>query len=362
MAGNTFGEIFRLTTFGESHGTAMGGVLDGMPAGIWVDLEAVQVALDRRKPGQGALTTARKESDTVEFLCGFHPVPNAEGHVQTLGSPIGFQIRNADAHSKDYDALAQTFRPSHADYTYQAKYGLRDYRGGGRSSARETVSRVVGGALASALLPKDLQIHAYVQRMAGVGIPEDAVFAPADARNHPTGCPHPETASAMETALLTLKDQGDTAGGVIGCQITGVPAGWGEPVFDKLHARLGYAMLGINAAKGIEFGSGFAGSESTGSRQNDAFTNLGQTSTNHSGGIQGGISNGMPIEFRIAFKPIASIRQEQNSVDAAGRPVTLKIEGRHDPAVLPRALPIVEAMAALVLADFYLAQRFQLNA
>jgi chorismate synthase len=359
MAGNTFGEIFRLTTFGESHGAAMGGVLDGMPAGVWVDLTAVQEALDRRKPGQGKLTTARKESDTVEFLSGFHPVPDAEGRFQTLGSPIGFQIRNADAHSKDYDALAKTFRPSHADYTYQAKYGLRDHRGGGRSSARETVSRVVGGALAMALLPKDLRIHAYVERMAGVGMPEEVNFNPSDARRHPTGCPHPETASRMETALLALKAQGDTAGGVIACQIEGLPAGWGEPVFDKLHARLGYAILGINAAKGIEFGSGFTGSDSTGRQQNDAFTDLGKTSTNNSGGIQGGISNGMPIQFRVAFKPIASIRTPQTTVDTEGRPVALEIEGRHDPAVLPRALPIVEAMAALVLADFYLAQRHQ---
>jgi chorismate synthase len=362
MAGNTFGEIFRLTTFGESHGSAMGGVVDGMPAGIWVDTARVQEALDRRKPGQGALTTARKESDTVEFLSGFHPQADAQGRLQTLGTPIGFVIRNTDAHSKDYDALANTYRPSHADYTYEAKYGLRDHRGGGRSSARETVCRVVGGALAQALLPADLHIHAFVQRMAGVGIPEAAQFDVAKAFLHPTGCPHPETAEKMEAALLALKDAGDTAGGVIRCHVAGVPAGWGEPVFDKLHARLGYALLGINAAKGVEFGSGFAGSDSTGSQQNDAFTGVGQTSTNHSGGIQGGISNGMPLEFSVAFKPIASIRQAQQTVTRAGDSTTLEITGRHDPAVLPRALPIVEAMTALVLADFYLAQRHQLNA
>lgn len=362
MAGNSFGEILRVSTFGESHGTAMGGMLDGMPAGIWMDVAAVQAALDRRRPGQNDLTTERKESDRVQFLSGFHPEPDAQGRLQTLGTPIGFLIPNEDRRSQDYAPLADRYRPSHADYTYEAKYGVRDHRGGGRSSARETVCRVVAGALAAQLLPPGVRIQPYVARMAGIGIPSDAQLDLTQAYENPTGCPHAETAEQMRKALETLKANGDSAGGVIACEIHGVPAGWGEPVFDKLSARLGYAMLGINAAKGIEFGSGFDGAESTGSAQNDAYVGPGQTATNHSGGLQGGISNGMPIVFRVAFKPIASIKQVQHTINRAGDPVDIQIEGRHDPAVLPRALPIVEAMAAFVLADMYLAQRHQIHA
>ncbi|MDG1253300.1 MAG: chorismate synthase [Schleiferiaceae bacterium] len=359
MAGNSFGEILRLSTFGESHGPAMGGVLDGVPAGIWMDLEEVQRALDRRRPGQNALTTERKEQDEVRFLSGFHPEADAKGKRQTLGSSIGFIIENTDQRSKDYQAIHDQYRPSHADYTYEAKYGLRDHRGGGRSSARETVCRVVAGALAAQLLPADLRIMPFVERMAGIGIPAEARFDPKNASLHITGCPHPETAQQMQAALESLKTEGDSAGGVIACRVDGVPAGWGEPVFDKLSARLAYALMGINAAKGIEFGSGFSGADSRGSIQNDPFIATGQTSSNHSGGIQGGISNGMPILFRLAFKPIASIKQSQQTVNRQGDSVAIQIEGRHDPAVLPRAVPIVEAMVALVLADFSLAQRIQ---
>ena len=359
MAGNSFGEILRLSTFGESHGPAMGGVLDGMPAGIWMDLQQVQQALDRRRPGQNTLTTERKEQDVVRFLSGFHPEEDESGRRQTLGTSIGFIIENEDQRSTDYQAIQDQYRPSHADYTYEAKYGIRDHRGGGRSSARETVCRVVAGALATQLLPADLRILPFVERMAGIGIPADASFDPQAATAHITGCPHPETAENMRDQLEALKALGDSAGGVIACQVHGVPAGWGEPVFDKLSARLAYALMGINAAKGIEFGSGFAGADSRGSIQNDAFIAPGQTATNHSGGIQGGISNGMPLFFRLAFKPIASIKRSQQTINRQGEAVEMQIEGRHDPAVLPRALPIVEAMVALVLADFYLAQRIQ---
>ncbi len=337
----------------------MGGVLDGIPAGIWIDVEAVQRALDRRRPGQNEMTTARNEMDVVQFLSGFHPELDEQGRRQTLGTPIGFLIQNIDYHSTDYTAIQDQFRPSHADYTYQIKYGIRDHRGGGRSSARETVCRVVGGALAQQFLPKTLSIGAYVERMAGIGIPEGASFHIEDAGKHPTGCPHADTAAAMHRALMQRKEEGDTAGGVIAIQVDGVPPGLGEPVFDKLQARLAYALMGINAAKGIEFGRGFAGAESRGSIENDAMTSLGHMATNHSGGIQGGISNGMPLFMRVAFKPIASIKTPQQSVDHQGNPVILQVDGRHDPAVLPRALPIIEAMVALVLADFHLAQRHQ---
>ena len=337
----------------------MGGVLDGMPAGVWIDVTAVQSALDRRRPGQNDITSPRKEMDRFQFLSGFHPEADELGQLQTLGTPIGFLIQNVDSHSADYAALKEQFRPSHADYSYQAKYGVRDHRGGGRSSARETVCRVVGGALAQQLLPQAIKIRAYVERMAGLGIPDGATYNMEDARNHPTGCPHAETAIAMENALIQRKEEGDTAGGVIACNVEGVPAGLGEPVFDKLQARLAYALMGINAAKGVEFGRGFAGAESRGSLENDVILSLGRTASNHSGGIQGGISTGMPLFMRLAFKPIASIKTPQQSVDHQGNPVIIQVDGRHDPAVLPRAMPIVEAMVALVLADFYLAQRHQ---
>ncbi len=349
---NTFGNILTLTTFGESHGAAIGGVIDGMPAGVSVDMEFVQHELDRRRPGQSALTTARQESDRVEVLSGVF-----EG--KTTGTPIGFIVRNSDQHSSDYDELRTAFRPSHADFTYQQKYGVRDYRGGGRSSARETVARVVGGAFAKlALRQLGICITAYTSQVGNIAIGRDyRQFDFSEIEKNPVRCPDPEAAQQMERLITDVKQQGDTVGGVITCIVQGCPVGLGEPVFSKLHSALGAAMLGINAAKAFEVGDGFEGCAQKGSEQNDIFCNDAgriRTRTNHSGGIQGGISNGEDICFRVGFKPVATLLREQPTVDVQGNETTLAMRGRHDPCVLPRAVPIVEAMTAMTLLDFYL--------
>ena len=350
---NTFGQLFRLTTFGESHGPGIGGVIDGMPAGIEVDLDLLQSELNRRRPGQSALTTSRKEADRVELLSGVF-----EG--RTTGCPIGFLVRNENQHSSDYDNLRHVFRPSHADFTYQAKYGVRDHRGGGRTSARETIARVVGGAFAKMLLRQHgISVRAYTSQVGPIAL--EGTYADYDlslVESNPVRCPDPATAEKMAQLIAEVKAEGDTIGGVISAVITGCPVGLGEPVFGKLHAQLGAAMLGINAVKGFEYGEGFAGVTARGSEQNDVF--LPQegggiaVKTNHSGGIQGGLSNGQPIYFRVAFKPVATLLREQQTVDDQGKSVTLKARGRHDPCVLPRAVPIVEAMAAMVIADNFL--------
>ena len=350
---NTFGQLFRLTTFGESHGPGIGGVIDGMPAGIEVDLDLLQSELNRRRPGQSALTTSRKEADRVELLSGVF-----EG--RTTGCPIGFLVRNENQHSSDYDNLRHVFRPSHADFTYQTKYGVRDHRGGGRTSARETIARVVGGAFAKMLLQQHgISVRAYTSQVGPIAL--EGTYADYDlslVESNPVRCPDPVTAEKMAQLIAEVKAECDTIGGVISAVITGCPVGLGEPVFGKLHAQLGAAMLGINAVKGFEYGEGFAGVTARGSEQNDAF--LPQegggiaVKTNHSGGIQGGLSNGQPIYFRVAFKPVATLLREQQTVDDQGKSVTLKARGRHDPCVLPRAVPIVEAMAAMVIADNFL--------
>lgn len=354
---NTFGKIFRLTTFGESHGPAIGGVIDGCPSGLRLPVERIQTALDRRRPGQSALTTQRKESDTVELLSGLF-----EG--QSTGSPIGFIIRNSDAKSKDYDHLKSTYRPSHADYTWEQKYGIRDHRGGGRSSARETACRVVGGAVALAFLETlNVRISTYVERVKDIVLADDLngrSYTTEAIEANAVRCPDLLTAAAMEACINETRKKGDTVGGAIRCVIDGLPAGWGAPVFDKLHADLGKAVLSINAVKGFEIGSGIAGTYNYGSEENDTFLfdERGiSTETNNSGGIQGGISNGMPISFSVAFKPVATIMQSQSSVDRDGKATEISGKGRHDPCVLPRAVPIVEAMAALVLADHALRAR-----
>ena len=350
---NTFGQLFRLTTFGESHGPGIGGVIDGMPAGIEVDLDLLQSELNRRRPGQSALTTSRKEADRVELLSGVF-----EG--RTTGCPIGFLVRNENQHSSDYDNLRHVFRPSHADFTYQTKYGVRDHRGGGRTSARETIARVVGGAFAKMLLQQHgISVRAYTSQVGPIAL--EGTYADYDlslVESNPVRCPDPVTAEKMAQLIAEVKAEGDTIGGVISAVITGCPVGLGEPVFGKLHAQLGAAMLGINAVKGFEYGEGFAGVTARGSEQNDVF--LPQegggiaVKTNHSGGIQGGLSNGQPIYFRVAFKPVATLLREQQTVDDRGNAVTIKARGRHDPCVLPRAVPIVEAMAAMVIADNFL--------
>jgi chorismate synthase len=354
MAGNSFGNIFKITTFGESHGKAIGVVLDGCPAGIEINQEEIQVELDRRKPGQSAITTQRKEEDTVEILSGIF-----EG--KTTGTPIALLIQNKDQHSADYNNIKDSFRPSHADYTYQEKYGHRDYRGGGRSSARETAARVAAGAIAKKLLhtvAKDLAVNAYVSRVHNVELKKHySELDLTNTENNIVRCPDPATALQMIDLIEKTRDEGDTLGGVISCVILNCPAGLGEPVFDKLHAELGKAMLSINAVKGFELGSGFKGTFMKGSEHNDVFENKNgkvTTATNHSGGIQGGISNGMDITFNVAFKPIATIMQQQNTINIKGESTSLEVKGRHDPCVLPRAVPIVEAMAALVLADYFL--------
>lgn len=350
---NTFGRIFCVTTFGESHGAAVGGVIDGMPPGIGVDMDFIQHQLDRRRPGQSRLTTARKEADSVEILSGIF-----EG--RTTGQPIGFIVRNTNQHSSDYENMRNLFRPSHADFTYTTKYGIRDHRGGGRSSARENISRVVGGAFAMlALREMGISITAYTQQVGHIAL--DGTYKDYDLgriEENDVRCPDAEAARQMEELIMQVKGQGDTIGGVIACVIKGCPVGWGEPAFDKLHARLGYAMLGINAVKGFEYGMGFSGVAERGSQQNDIFVPDGNggitTLTNNSGGIQGGISNGQDIYFRVAFKPVATLLREQQTVTQDGRPTTLKARGRHDACVLPRAVPVVEAMAAITLLDAYL--------
>ena len=350
MAGNTFGNLFKLSTFGESHGVAIGGVLDGCPPGIELDLEAIQNELNRRKPGQSAIVTQRKEPDTVEFFSGIF-----EG--KTSGTPIGFAIHNTNQKSGDYSHIKDSYRPSHADYVYDQKYGVRDYRGGGRSSARETASRVVAGAIAKQFI-SNIKINAFVSQVGDLKLAKDYKdldFALIE--SNPVRCPDPDTASKMEDYIKKVRKEGDTIGGIITCVIQNTPIGLGEPVFDKLHAELGKAMLSINAVKGFEYGSGFEGIKMKGSEHNDQYNADGSTKTNHSGGIQGGISNGMDIYFNVAFKPVATVIQPYDTIDKDGNKVTTKGKGRHDPCVVPRAVPIVEAMAALVLADYTLLNR-----
>lgn len=349
---NTFGQLFRITTFGESHGAAIGVVIDGCPSGIEIDLEQIQHELNRRKPGQSNITSARKESDEFEILSGIF-----EG--KTLGTPIGIIIRNEDQKSKDYDYLKDTYRPSHADYTYEQKYGIRDYRGGGRSSARETVARVAAGAIAKQILAsKGIVINAFVNQVGNIKLEKH--YSELNFQNiekNIVRCPDETAAQQMIQAIEEVKKQGDTLGGTIQCVIQNTPVGLGEPVFDKLHAVLAHAMLSINAAHGFEYGSGFAGASKKGSENNDEWENVEgkiRTKTNHAGGILGGISTGEDIYFNVAFKPIATILKQQQSINSKGEEITLQNEGRHDPCVLPRAVPIVEAMAALVLVDFLL--------
>lgn len=355
MSGNSFGTIFKLSSFGESHGKAIGGVIDGCPAGISIDLNYIQAELNRRRPGQSEITSPRNEKDQVEILSGI-----SEG-VST-GTPIGFIIRNEDQNSSDYDHLNDAFRPGHADFTYLKKYGLRDHKGGGRSSARETISRIVAGAIAKLFLTESgIRIHAFVKQVGEVKLVKD--FHELDLSKTEESivrCPDPVISSEMEKVILKAKEEGDSVGGVIQCLIENVPAGIGEPVFNKLHAQLGFAILGINAVKGFEFGKGFDSVLMKGSDFNDQFVKEGEkiiTKTNYSGGIQGGISNGMPIYFNVAFKPVSTIMKDQTSVNYRGDEMILKGKGRHDPCVLPRAVPIVESMAALVIADLLLISR-----
>ena len=350
---NSFGNIFRLTSFGESHGAAIGGVIDGMPAGIAIDLDAVQRELDRRRPGQSAIVTARNEKDRVRILSGIF-----EG--VTTGTSIGFIIENENQHSADYGNIKDAFRPSHADYTYTTKYGLRDYRGGGRSSARETAARVVAGAFArQALAQLGIDLYAYTSQVGEIALSRDyRLYSRNAIDTNAVRCPDATKAAEMEQLIKQVKGEGDTIGGIITGVITGVPVGLGEPVFGKLHAMLGAAMLSINAVKGFEYGDGFDFATRRGSEVNDAFVtdDAGHvsTATNHSGGIQGGISNGEDIIFRVAFKPVATLLRDVNTIDKDGNSITLKARGRHDPCVLPRAVPIVEAMAAMVILDAYL--------
>lgn len=351
---NTFGKLFTLTTFGESHGVAVGGVVDGMPPGIPIDIDFIQQELARRKPGQSRITTDRKELDQVELLSGVF-----EG--KSTGTPIGFIVRNRNQQSKDYDSIANLFRPSHADYTYYNKYGIRDYRGGGRASARITLSRVVAGALAKLVLKqKGISITAYTSQVGNITLDKDyQKYDFSLIERNPVRCPEPEKAKEMEALIAEMKREGDTIGGVVTCVIKGCPVGLGEPEFDKLHAQLGAAILSINAAKGFEYGEGFASASYRGSQQNDVFipssdkqqTHDIKTKTNHSGGIQGGISNGEDIYFRVAFKPVATLLMEQETVNKEGEATKIDVHGRHDPCVLPRAVPIVEAMAAMTILD-----------
>jgi chorismate synthase len=349
---NTFGHVLRLTSFGESHGTAIGGVLDGFPPGVRINEDVLRKEMARRKPGQSSITTDRNEADSVEFISGIF-----EG-VST-GAPIAFTIKNKDVKSGDYDSLRHVFRPSHADYTYTQKYGIRDHRGGGRSSARETAIRVVAGALAKmVLLEKGIQIIGYVSQVGHIICPKNEIdLDMSSIESNAVRCPHTATALEMETYISRLKDEGNSIGGTVSGIIKGCPVGLGAPVYAKLHADLGAAMLGINAVKGFDYGSGFDDLAKTGQELNDAFDAVDQqisTKTNHSGGIQGGISNGNDIYFRVAFKPVATIKIEQPSVTDGGENITFKPDGRHDPCVLPRAVPIVEAMAALVILDHLL--------
>lgn len=349
---NTFGHLFTLTTFGESHGVAVGGVIDGFPAGIDIDMEFVQNELNRRRPGQSHITTSRNEADKVEFLSGVF-----EG--KSTGTPIGFEVRNTNQHSQDYENMRCLFRPSHADYTYYKKYGIRDHRGGGRSSARITIARCVGGALAKlALRQLGISITAYTSQVGDIAIERDYhLYDLSKTEDNIVRCPDQQKAKEMEELIAQVKADGDTIGGVITCVIKGCPVGLGEPEFDKLHAQLGAAMLGINAVKGFEYGEGFDGVTARGCQQNDKFVPGITTATNHSGGIQGGISNGQDIYFRVAFKPVATILKEQDTVDLEGNATKLTARGRHDPCVLPRAVPVVEAMAAMVILDSYLVNK-----
>ncbi|WP_462265700.1 chorismate synthase [Mucilaginibacter sp.] len=356
MAGNSFGNLFRITTFGESHGPAIGVIVDGSPAGLPVDVAFIQAELDKRKPGQSKITTQRKESDKVQILSGMF-------ENKTTGTPIAMLIPNEDQRSKDYSHNQDIFRPSHADYTYQTKYGVRDHRGGGRSSARETAARVAAGAIAKLLLKQTgIEVLAHVSSVGRIDAPNvdyhDAEAFTALREANIIRCADPATAEEMIACIDGIRKQGDTIGGKVSCYITGCPVGLGEPVFDKLHAELGKAMLSINAVHGFEYGSGFSGSRMRGSEHNDIFVRGAdgaiQTRTNYSGGIQGGISNGMPIEFTVAFKPVATIMANQQTIDAEGEAAEIQGKGRHDPCVVPRAVPIVEAMAALVIADYWL--------
>jgi len=349
---NSFGNIFRLTSFGESHGKGIGGVIDGYPSGIKIDMEFIQNELRRRRPGQSKITTDREEPDEVEFFSGIF-----EG--KSTGCPIGFIVWNKNQHSSDYDNMRNIYRPSHADYTYNIKYGIRDHRGGGRSSARETISRCVGGALAKIALKQiGISIHAFTSQVGPIKIDEDySKFDFSQIETNIVRCPDTEKAKEMESFISDIKAKGDTIGGVITCVVKGCPIGLGQPVFGKLHAALGNAMLSINAVKAFEYGDGFKGLKEKGSEQNDVFYNhdgVIETRTNHSGGIQGGISNGQDIYFRVAFKPVATILMEQHTVNISGIDDSLKAKGRHDPCVLPRAVPIVESMAAMTLLDYYL--------
>lgn len=351
---NTFGKLFTLTTFGESHGVAVGGVVDGMPPSIPIDIDFIQHELARRRPGQSRITTDRKELDQVELLSGVF-----EG--KSTGTPIGFIVRNRNQQSKDYDSIANLFRPSHADYTYYNKYGIRDYRGGGRASARITLSRVVAGALAKLVLKqKGISITAYTSQVGNITLDKDyQKYDFSLIESNPVRCPEPKKAKEMEALIAEMKREGDTIGGVVTCVIKGCPVGLGEPEFDKLHAQLGAAILSINAVKGFEYGEGFASASYRGSQQNDTFipssdkqkTHGIKAKTNHSGGIQGGISNGEDIYFRVAFKPVATLLMEQETVNKEGEATKIDVHGRHDPCVLPRAVPIVEAMAAMTILD-----------
>jgi chorismate synthase len=360
MPGNTFGQVFRLTTFGESHGAAIGGVIDGCPAGLELDLVAIQAELDRRRPGSTPLGTARTEGDVVEFMSGLIATPGQARSDRriTLGTPIGFIIRNKDAQSSDYDHLKDVYRPGHADMTWEEKYGIRDHRGGGRSSARETACRVVGGAIARQLLAREgVQVQGYVSRVGEVALE----VAPAELRfdglwSDPVRCPDPATSTRMATLIEQVRAEGDSIGGVVSCMVTDMPVGLGEPVFDKLDADLAKAMLSINATKGFQIGSGFRAATMRGSENNDPITAADPSSIN-SGGTLGGISTGGTLHFEVAFKPPATIAKPQRTVNSQGQEVTLEAKGRHDPCVVPRAVPIVEAMACLVLADHLLRQR-----
>ena len=357
MSKNTFGNILRLTTFGESHGKALGGILDGFPAGIEIDFDFINKQLERRRPGQSKITTSRRELDKVNFLSGIF-----EG--KSTGAPIAFIIENTNQRSSDYSDLAQIYRPSHADFTYQQKYGNRDYRGGGRTSARVTVSQVVGGSLAQHILWREkIKINAFTSSVGNIKLnkPLEEIDL-SKIESNIVRCPDAETAQKMITAIEEVKKQGDTIGGVVSCVIKNTPIGLGEPVFQKLHAQLGAAMLGINAVKGFEIGSGFLGTEMRGSQHNDIFELVNDkivTKTNNSGGVQGGISNGQDIYFKVAFKPVATILMAQDTININGEKTTINPKGRHDPCVVPRAVPIVESMAALVLADFYLMNKAQ---
>lgn len=349
---NSFGNILRLTTFGESHGRAIGGIIDGLPAGIDIDVDFIQKELNRRRPGQSALTTARDEKDRIEILSG-----TFEG--KSTGTPIAFEVRNEDQHSKDYSELKDLFRPSHSDYTYESKYGIRDYTGGGRSSARTTISQVAGGAFAKLLLNKlGIEIHAYTSQVGSIVLEKSyQELDLSQTESNPVRCPDASTAEAMAELIQRTRTEGDTIGGVITCVIKNCPVGLGEPQFDKLQSRLAMAMLSINACKGFEYGCGFSGVTKKGSELNDIFYNDNgtiRTRTNNSGGIQGGISNGEDIYFRVAFKAVPTLLKDQQTVNKAGEEITFKARGRHDPCVLPRAVPIVEAMAALTIADAYL--------